>query len=186
MALRNIAYRILSNATDAAEALAKDRYFRETVGSFFDVVGVSCRYTMDLIIIEWWIQFGGDASHLRKVVIRVLSQTMTSSGCKHNWLTFAFTQVLNKLSYRRLEKLIYVHYNMRLRFQCVKLEKELKELEINTIDLQFYNKDSEPMLEWVNDTGKGERGMKFEKKRENRKSISKKETNSEQNLRKNG
>ncbi|RZS09853.1 hypothetical protein BHM03_00040985 [Ensete ventricosum] len=99
MALRNVVHRILPNFTDAAEALAESRYFRETIGSFSDVIAILCRYTMDHV--EWWIQFGGDAPHLRKVVIRVLSQT-TSSDCERNWSTFALihTKVRNRLSYR--------------------------------------------------------------------------------------
>ncbi|RWW89407.1 hypothetical protein BHE74_00001659 [Ensete ventricosum] len=115
MTLRNIVYRILPSVIDATEALTESRYFRDTIGSFFDVVAVSSRYTMNPVAIEWWIQFGGNAPHLRKVVIRVLSQTITSSGYKHNWSTFALihTKVRNRLSYRRLEKLVYVHYNIR-------------------------------------------------------------------------
>ncbi|RZR97863.1 hypothetical protein BHM03_00027107 [Ensete ventricosum] len=101
--------------------------------------------------VEWWIQFGGDAPHLRKVAIRILSQTTTSSGCERNWSTFALihTKVRNRLSYRRLEKLVYVHYNMRLRLQCAELDKEPEEPEIEPIDIQLYNEDSKPMLEWV-------------------------------------
>ncbi|RZR73161.1 hypothetical protein BHM03_00020964, partial [Ensete ventricosum] len=66
--------------------------------------------------VEWWLEFRGDASNLRKVVC-VLSQATTSSSCKCNWSTFTMihTKVRNKLSYRRLEKLVYIHCNMRLR-----------------------------------------------------------------------
>ncbi|RWV83433.1 hypothetical protein GW17_00054960 [Ensete ventricosum] len=147
MALRNVVHRIFPNSTDTAEALAESRYFRETIDSFSNVIVVSCRYTMNPV--EWWIQFGGDAPHLRKVVIRVLSQTATSSGCERNWSTFALihTKVRNRLSYRRLEKLVYVHYNMRLRLRCAELDKEPEQPEIEPIDI--HNEDSEPMLEWV-------------------------------------
>ncbi|RWW71191.1 hypothetical protein BHE74_00021084 [Ensete ventricosum] len=101
--------------------------------------------------VEWWIQFGGDTPHLRKVVIHVLSQTTTSSGCERNWSTFALIhmKVRNRLSYRRLEKLVYVHYNTWLRLRCVELDKEPEEPKIELIDLQLYNEDSESMLEWV-------------------------------------
>ena len=104
-----------------------------------------------LFAVEWWLQFGGDAPHLRKVAVRVLSQTTTSSGCERNWSTFALihTKVRNRLSYRRLEKLVYVHYNMRLKLRCAELDKEPEEPDIDPIDLQFYNEDSEPMLDWV-------------------------------------
>ncbi|RWV99060.1 hypothetical protein GW17_00038059, partial [Ensete ventricosum] len=92
--------------------------------------------------------FRGDTPNLRKVVICVLSQTTTSSGYECNWSTFALihTMVRNRLSYRRLEKLVHVHYNMWLRSRCVELGKEIEETEIDPIDLQFYNKDSESML----------------------------------------
>ena len=92
-----------------------------------------------LFAVEWWLQFGGDAPHLRKVVVRILSQTTTSNGCERNWSTFTLihTKVRNRLSYRRLEKLVYVHYNMRLRLRCAELDKELEELDIDPIDLQF-------------------------------------------------
>ncbi|RWW38029.1 hypothetical protein BHE74_00056771 [Ensete ventricosum] len=113
------------------------RYFRQTIKSFFDIVAVLCHHTMDPVV--WWIQFGGDAPYLRKVVIRVLSQTKTSSGYERNWSTFALihTKVHNRLSYRLLEKLVYVHYNIRLKLQCVELDKETEEPEIDPIDLQF-------------------------------------------------
>ncbi|RZS05210.1 hypothetical protein BHM03_00035680 [Ensete ventricosum] len=38
---------------------------------------------------------------------------------------------------------------MRLRLQYIELDKVPEEPEIDPIDLQFYNEDSEPMLEWV-------------------------------------
>ncbi|RZR92324.1 hypothetical protein BHM03_00020603 [Ensete ventricosum] len=55
---------------------------------------------------------------------------MTTSDCKRNWSTFVLIhmKVCNRLSYRRLKKLIYVHYNMRLKLQCAKLDKEPKEV----------------------------------------------------------
>ncbi|RRT60240.1 hypothetical protein B296_00045125, partial [Ensete ventricosum] len=75
----------------------------------------------------------------------------TSSSCERCWSAFALihTNVRNRLSYKLLEKLVYVHYNMWLKLQCAKLDKEPKELEINLMDLQYYNEDSQLMLEWV-------------------------------------
>ncbi|XP_065028298.1 uncharacterized protein LOC135651798 [Musa acuminata AAA Group] len=106
-----------------------------------------------IFVVEWGLQFGGNAPHLRKVAVRVLSQT-ASSGCERNWSTFALIhmKVRSRLSYRRLEKLVYVHYNMRLKLRCAELDKELEEPDIDPIDLQFYNEDSEPMLDWVEAT----------------------------------
>ncbi|CAL9146164.1 unnamed protein product [Musa hybrid cultivar] len=61
-ALRNVIYRLLSNTTNAADAIMESRLFLETIGSFSDIVAISCRYKMDPV--EWWLQFGGDAPNL--------------------------------------------------------------------------------------------------------------------------
>ena len=58
-------------------------------------------------------------------------------------------KVRNKLSYRWLEKLVYIHYNIRVRLRYVKLDKEPMETKIDPINFQCYNEDSELMLEWV-------------------------------------
>uniref|UniRef100_A0A804HMZ5 HAT C-terminal dimerisation domain-containing protein n=1 Tax=Musa acuminata subsp. malaccensis TaxID=214687 RepID=A0A804HMZ5_MUSAM len=146
--LRNVIFRLLPNTTNATDDLMEGRLFRETVGSFSDVVAVSYRYTMDPVMATIWKGCTIFKPYLRKVTVRVLSQT-TSSGCERNWSTFALihTKVHNKLSYRRLEKLVYVYYNMRLRLRCAELDKEPEESYIDLIDLQFYNEDSEPMLD---------------------------------------
>lgn len=41
---------------------------------------------------------------------------------------------------------------MRLRLWDVKLDKEIEEPKINPFDIQFYNENSQPMLEWVEAT----------------------------------
>ncbi|RZR85153.1 hypothetical protein BHM03_00012103 [Ensete ventricosum] len=46
-ALKNVIYRLLSNTTDAADAIMEIRLFQKIIGSFSDVVAVSCRYNMD-------------------------------------------------------------------------------------------------------------------------------------------
>ncbi|RZS24285.1 hypothetical protein BHM03_00057336 [Ensete ventricosum] len=49
MALRNVVYRILPNATDVAEALAESRYFREAIGLFSDAIVVSCQSMLEWV-----------------------------------------------------------------------------------------------------------------------------------------
>ncbi|WOL05372.1 hypothetical protein Cni_G14100 [Canna indica] len=82
------------------------------------------KYNLGTVDIEWWLQFGIKTSSLRKIATRILSQTTSSSGCENNWSTFALihTKPCNCLSYARLEKLVYVHYNMRLRMQALQNE----------------------------------------------------------------
>jgi hypothetical protein len=44
------------------------------------------------------------------------SQCCSSSGCERNYSTFALihTKLCNKLSYKKLHKLLYVNYNLRI------------------------------------------------------------------------
>src|SRR6266508_3797830 len=65
---------------------------------------------------EWWAMFGSSAPTLTKLALRLVSQCASSSGCERNWSTFAFihTKVRNRLSSKKLHKLVYVNYNLRI------------------------------------------------------------------------
>ena len=85
--------------------------------------------TLFFIIAEWWIMYGTDAPTVRKLAIKVLSQTASSSAYERNWSTFALihTKQRNRLAHSRLEKLVYCYYNMKLQIRD-------KEAEINHVD----------------------------------------------------
>jgi len=40
------------------------------------------------IVANWWGVFGGSSPNLRRIAIRILSLTISSSGCERNWSTF--------------------------------------------------------------------------------------------------
>ena len=69
------------------------------------------------IIVEWWYNYGDEGPHLQKIVVKVLSQTCFSLCCERNWSTWSLihTKLHNRLAMKKLHKLVYVHYNMRLR-----------------------------------------------------------------------
>nr|XP_016514317.1 PREDICTED: uncharacterized protein LOC107831102 [Nicotiana tabacum] len=71
---------------------------------------------------DWWIRFGGQTPELTKFAIRVLSLTCSSSGCERNWSTFELihTKKRNRLEHHRLNALVYVRYNTRLRERSIK------------------------------------------------------------------
>jgi hypothetical protein len=50
-----------------------------------------------------------------------LFQSVSSSGCEQNWSTFALlhTKVRNWLTHKKLNKLVYVNYNLRMRLEDV-------------------------------------------------------------------
>ena len=66
---------------------------------------------------EWWVMYGNETPTLRKLAIKALSQTVSSSACERNWSTFALihTKQRNRLAYPRLEHLVFCYYNMRLK-----------------------------------------------------------------------
>ncbi|XP_074587443.1 uncharacterized protein LOC141843279 [Curcuma longa] len=148
-ALRNVISRLQPNRQLATEAINESRLFREAYGSFSDDFAVSCRYKMDAA--EWWLQFGGSTPNLKKIAVRILSQTTSSSGCERNWTTFSLihTKVRNRLSYRRLEKMVYVHYNMRLQLRAITEEKEEQESgDVDPFDIGFVQTENDPMMDW--------------------------------------
>ena len=86
---------------------------------------------------------GSDAPNLRRIAIRILSQTASSSGCERNWSTFNLihSKRRNRLEHERLEKLVFVHYNLHLR--------------VNLTEIFCDDGDEEdPLYEWVKEAGK--------------------------------
>jgi hypothetical protein len=77
---------------------------------------------------------------LQGCALRIVSQCCSSSECEKNWSTFALihTKVHNRLSYKKLHKLVYVNYNLCIRLRqadTYKREKDpfdkLMELSLN-------------------------------------------------------
>ena len=65
---------------------------------------------------SWWMMYGSSTPALQKLALRLVSQCCSSNGCERNWSTFALlhTKVRNRLSHKKLNKLVYVNYNLRL------------------------------------------------------------------------
>ena len=96
-----------------------------------------------IFLADWWDQYGGDCSELQEVARRIVSQCMSSSGCERNWSTFALvhTKLRNRLSYDKLHKLVFVHYNLKLRIQHFVTDMQsLQEMQTN----KERERDSDP------------------------------------------
>lgn len=67
----------------------------------------------------WWQQHGINCLELQRIAIRILSQTCSSIGCEHNWSIYdqIHRQSCSRLAQKRLNDVMYVHYNLRLRQQ---------------------------------------------------------------------
>eukprot|EP00253_Pinus_taeda_P029038 PITA_29038 len=66
---------------------------------------------------QWWEAFGSHCPQLQKFAIRILSQTCSATGCERNWSVFEriHTKKRNYLDKKRLNDIVYVQYNLRLR-----------------------------------------------------------------------
>ena len=79
-----------------------------------------------LVAAEWWFMYGNQTPTLRKLTVKVLSQTASSFVCERNWSTFALihTKQQNRLAYPQLEQLVFCYYNMRLKLRDMEVEND--------------------------------------------------------------
>lgn len=68
------------------------------------------------ILDQWWESFGCGTPDLKKLAIRILSQTCSASGCERNWSVFEHihSKKRNRLEHQKLNDLVFVRYNLRL------------------------------------------------------------------------
>eukprot|EP00253_Pinus_taeda_P030358 PITA_30358 len=66
---------------------------------------------------QWWEAFGDHCPELQRFAIHILSQTCSATGCERNWSVFEriHAKRRNRLDQKRLNDLVYVQYNLRLR-----------------------------------------------------------------------
>lgn len=66
------------------------------------------------ILAHWWGSFGGATPNLKKIPMRILSLTSSSSGCERNWSTFEGVRILY-LNYNYVSLYcIFLFYNTLL------------------------------------------------------------------------
>lgn len=89
---------------------------------------------------------------MQKFAIRVLSQTCSASGCERNWSLFEriHTKKRNRLEQKRLNDLVFVQYNLRLR--CNQLMNKRPDTDPILLD------DIDPTSDWVVETADAEFG----------------------------
>eukprot|EP00253_Pinus_taeda_P033773 PITA_33773 len=63
---------------------------------------------------HWWMDCGTEAPQLQEFPIKFLSQPCSASSCEHNWSVFEHihSKKINKLEHERLEKLVFIYYNL--------------------------------------------------------------------------
>ena len=95
--------------------------------------------------IKWWETFGASTPNLKKLAIRVFSQGTSASSCERNWSTFSLihTKRRNRLSSNHVQKLVFLHTNLRI-LKRIK-ERGFNPIEV-TIDMIEKENDEERLL----------------------------------------
>ncbi|XP_040945800.1 uncharacterized protein [Gossypium hirsutum] len=103
---------------------------------------------------EWWMIYGTCVPELQKLAIKVLSQTTSASNCERNWSTFSYihTKARNRLKYKKLEKLVFTYYNMRLKMRHQqRMSTDDINVSFNPISLDYIFEDVDPLSEWLHE-----------------------------------
>ncbi|KAL6534805.1 hypothetical protein OROGR_013480 [Orobanche gracilis] len=88
-------------------------------------------------------RFGSKTPELTSFAIRVLSLMCSASGCERNWSTFE-----NRLEHKRLNALVYVKYNLRLRERSIKRRNKIDPIVVDEIDSddEWITEKEDPVL----------------------------------------
>ncbi|XP_042976309.1 uncharacterized protein LOC122307475 [Carya illinoinensis] len=117
--------------------------YNNAVGEFGHALAIRQRDKLNPV--AWWTQFGCEVPTLQRFAVRVLSQCCSATGCERNWSTFDFihSKKRNRLVHKRLNDLVFVRYNLKLRERSIKKGRDaLNPINLENIDL---------MEEWVSE-----------------------------------
>ena len=82
--------------------------------------------------IEWWNMHGGATPLLQTLALWVLSQVLNTSSAERCWSSYSFIHSVkrDRLSLDRAERLVYVHYNLRLLSHYCEDTKRNRDLKV--------------------------------------------------------
>ncbi|RVW73283.1 hypothetical protein CK203_050367 [Vitis vinifera] len=124
-----------------------------TSEGFGDRAAIASR--SEMVPAEWWFMYGHHAPTLRRLAIKVLSQTALSSACERNWSTFALihTKQRNRLAYPMLQQLVFCYYNMKLKIHDMEAEQdkvaEKDYLDLLDIATEVGEEEDNQLFQWV-------------------------------------
>ncbi|KAL5782792.1 hypothetical protein ACOSP7_007821 [Xanthoceras sorbifolium] len=96
-------------------AMSQISDYSSAKADFGTELAISTRTELDPA--AWWQQHGISCLELQQIAVRILSQTCSSIGCEHNWSIYdqIRSQRQSRVAQKRIDDLLYVHYNLRLR-----------------------------------------------------------------------
>ncbi|WKA06353.1 hypothetical protein VitviT2T_024256 [Vitis vinifera] len=104
--------------------------YDQAMGEFGSCIAIDSRTLRSPT--SWWMHFGGSTPELQKFAIRVLSLTCSASGCERNWSTYPYKK--KRLEHQRLNALVYVRYNTRLRERSLQRKQNVDPILVEEID----------------------------------------------------
>ncbi|XP_047982241.1 uncharacterized protein LOC125223238 isoform X1 [Salvia hispanica] len=121
--------------------------FGSAKADFGTDLAISTRSELDPA--AWWQQHGINCLELQRIAVRILSQSCSSFGCEHNWSVHdqMHRQRQNRLSQKRLNEAIYVHYNLRLR------ERQMRKRSSKSTSLDSVLQE-DLLYDWIVETEK--------------------------------
>ncbi|KAK7302122.1 hypothetical protein RJT34_13002 [Clitoria ternatea] len=143
LSYRNIFYQI---------CIQEIQLYRERQGTFGRESAL--QVTKSIRPDQWWRFYGGSTPILQKLAIHLLSQTSSSSGCERNWSFFEciHTKRRNRLEHQRLNDLVYVTYNLRLKNRWAYYNKSYDPIDYESIDkVDFWVTEEEPQPKFGHD-----------------------------------
>jgi len=141
--------RMYPDHTTQASIIQQLQDYQDAWGLFGSDVVVQARKIV--LPSVWWQNFGSKTPDLQKFAIRVLSQTCSASRREHNCTMFQNIHFKkhNKLAQKRMNDLVFVQYNLRLRNKQLEGTSSSKAIELHEVD---------PTSEWIVVTGESTSG----------------------------
>ncbi|XP_030934976.1 uncharacterized protein LOC115960295 [Quercus lobata] len=121
--------------------------YKKSIGDFGTSLAIRQRERLNPV--SWWEQFGLGAPDLQSFAIRVLSQCCSATSCERNWSTFEYvhSNKRNRLKHKRVNDLVFVHYNLRFRERNIQRNKyAMDPISLDNIDLMGDWVAEEPTL----------------------------------------
>lgn len=118
--------------------------YTEATCSFGTPMALRQRNSPTISPANWWSVHGTSAKELRKMAIRILSLTCSSSACERNWSAFerVHSKKRTRLGQRKLNALVFVMFNKRLQWKYSQKDRD-------PLIPKFI--DDEPPNEWIVD-----------------------------------
>ncbi|XP_048539484.1 uncharacterized protein LOC125518701 [Triticum urartu] len=119
-------------------------YYTEAIDSFGTDMAIRQRKVATITPARWWTVHGTSAKDLKKMAIRILSLTCSSSAYERNWSAFerVHSKKRTRLGQKKLNDLVYVMFNKRL-------DSKYSERERDPLLAKYI--EDEPPNEWMLD-----------------------------------